>query len=669
MRLVRLGLGNINSTIGATADNAAQVIAACHELAGDGVSIAALPEQALGGYSPEDLLLWPSFVSAQQQALHRIAQETAALPMAFAVGLLVPALDSIYNCAALVHRGQVLGIVPKEKLPLYNVFYEARTLARGVPGLLLQLELGPLGRVPFGDLLFRFDFGTVALEVCEDMWSPDGPMRRRCYLGAELVLNLSASPFRIGVAATRREMMCTRTSDNLVAAVYVNAVGANDGLVFDGGGYVAHAGRVVHEAPRFRAGTSAVTIDLDRVRRLRSENTTWRNDRIEFSERGDYRLHELAGGCEVPTLGPKCSYLLKVSQPTASGRALTFPVPAHSNFFLPGDDQPLPERTRFCEELLDAMALGVGDYFEKTGAFQQIGVALSGGRDSLLCLLIAHRYLRRLGPASSPEQRAQRIAQVLRAFYMPTRYSSAETRHAAEVTARELGVPLTILSIDEAFEREAAAARQMLQPGEELTPLTLQNIQSRLRAQRMWNWSNAVGGLFLQTGNMSEKAVGYTTVGGDLMGCLAPIANLPKTVVNYLLDYLLSTEHLEGIRETIKVPASAELAPSQQDERDLMPYAVLDACLALYASEKLSATEIATVLPQLFPEHDAATLTAWTNKFVSLFTRSIYKWVQAPLSLHLGNLDLERERALQLPVVTRSQWTSPAGGKAETPAG
>ncbi len=660
MRLVRLGLGNINSTVGATRDNAARVIAACKAMAADAVTIAALPEQVIGGYPPEDLLLWPSFVQAQEQALGDIARATRELPMAIALGVLIPANDSIYNCAALLHRGQVLGLVPKEKLPLYNVFYEARTLARGYPGMFHELELSTLGRVPFGDLLFQFDFGTVGLEVCEDMWSPDGPMRRRCYLGAELILNLSASPFRLGVTATRREMVCTRSSDNLVAAVYVNAVGANDGLVFDGGGYVVHSGRLVHEAPRFVAATSAITIDLDRVRRLRSENTTWRNDRIEFAEFGKSQLRTLGPHSNPPASSAKHAYLVHASEPTTSASPLTYPVPAHRNFFLPGSEQTVPERTRFCEDLLDAMALGVGDYFEKTGAFKQIGIALSGGRDSLLCLLIAHRYLKRAHAALPADQQAQRMAEVLRAFFMPTRYSSAQTRLAAEVTARELGVPLITLSIDDAFEREAEAARQMLQPGETLTPLTLQNIQSRLRAQRMWNWSNAVGGLFLQTGNMSEKAVGYTTIGGDLMGCLAPIANLPKTVVNYLLDYLLETADLEGIRATIKIPASAELAPDQEDERDLMPYPVLDACIALYCSEKLTPQELAGVLVQLFPEHPAATLTAWTNKFASLFMRAIYKWVQSPLSLHLGNLDLERERALQLPVVTRPQWGAPA---------
>jgi NAD+ synthase (glutamine-hydrolysing) len=656
MRLVRVGLGNVNSTVGAVDDNAALIVAACRELAADGATIGALPEQVIGGYPPEDLMLWPDFIGAQQRALARIAAETRELAMPFALGVLVPANDSIYNCAALVHRGRVLGLCPKEKLPLYNVFYEARTMARGQPGQLELIELGPLGRVPFGDLLFRFDFGTVALEVCEDVWTPDGPMRRRCYLGAELVLNISASPFRIGVHETRREMLCTRSSDNLAVVAYVNAVGANDGLVFDGGGFVVHAGRLMHAAPRFRRGVSAATVDLSRVGRLRSENTTWRNDRIEFAETG-YKLCPLA---ERGVGGDGKTATLIIAVEPCPGRAqLVYPLPPQRNFFLPGSARLASEREQFCEELLDAMALGVGDYFEKTGAFAQIGVALSGGRDSLLCLLIAHRYLARLQPAASPAERAERIHKRLRAFYMPTRYSSAQSHKAAEVAARELGVPLIVLSIDDAFEREAEAARQMLQPGEELTPLTLQNIQSRLRAQRMWNWSNAASGLFLQTGNMSEKAVGYTTVGGDLMGCLAPIANLPKTVVNYLLDYLLETENLDGIRETLKLPASAELAPNQEDERDLMPYAVLDACIALYCAEKLSPTALADVLPPLFPEHAPATLEAWAHKFATLFTRAIYKWVQSPLSLHLGTLDLERERALQVPVVTRQQWSRP----------
>ncbi len=196
----------------------------------------------------------------------------------------------------------------------------------------------------------------------------------------------------------------------------------------------------------------------------------------------------------------------------------------------------------------------------------------------------------------------------------------------------------------------------MLSPGEALTPLARQNVQARLRSERMWTWANASGGLFLQTSNMSEKAVGYVTIGGDGEGALSVIANVPKTVVNYLLEYLSEKTHSDAIRLTVQRPASAELAEDQEDERDLMPFQVLDACFYLYAGEKMSPDEVVQALRALLPREDPQRIEAWTEKFARLFTASIYKWVQAPISLHVGNLDLERERALQLPVVETSEW-------------
>src|SRR3954471_22758418 len=143
----------------------------------------------------------------------------------------------------------------------------------------------------------------------------------------------------------------------------------------------------------------------------------------------------------------------------------------------------------------------------------------------------------------------------------------------------------------------------MLQPGEKMAGMVTQNAQARIRSVRMWNWTNAAGGLFLQTSNMSEKAVGYTTIGGDMEGALSIIANVPKTVVNYLLDWILETTKMKGIELTLKKPASAELADDQEDEKDLMPFPVLDACFALYAGEKMSPTEVKMVLKTMFPEH------------------------------------------------------------------
>jgi NAD+ synthase (glutamine-hydrolysing) len=306
-----------------------------------------------------------------------------------------------------------------------------------------------------------------------------------------------------------------------------------------------------------------------------------------------------------------------------------------------------------CELCLAAGGRGVGDYLAKRGTISCCGSALSGGRDSLLTLLIAHRYARRARPAEP--------GSLIRAFYMPSRYSSAETRKAAETICAELGVPLKVVPIDDAFDRELEKVKAMLGEGQAVTPLTEQNIQARVRAQRMWNWSNSSGGLFLQTGNMSEKAVGYTTVGGDLMGALAVIANVPKTVVMYLLDYLQETTKLEGIRLALARPPGPELKPDQLGEEELMPFAILDACFHLFAGEKLAPPELFSALRTMFPDVPADRLQGYVDKFVKLFLRSIYKWVQAPLSLHIGHLDLDRERALQLPVVTRPDWTGGGG--------
>jgi NAD+ synthase (glutamine-hydrolysing) len=626
MRLVRIALASVNAKVGAVHANTTRAVSLARALAEEGVTVAVFPEQVLGGYAPEDLVQWQRFVESQWTALERFTAETADTRTVYALGVTVAHEGLRFNCAAVVAGGRIRGLVPKEKLPTYNVFYEGRTFAPGAPGMAVQHR-----GVPLGDLIFEFDFGVLGAEVCEDLWSPEGPLRRRTFAGAELVVNLSASPFRVGVQGSRRELVSQRAADCQATLAYANLVGANDGLIFDGGGFVNQGGKMVLEAPRFREGYATAVVDLDRTLRLRGEATTWRNDRVEALSRGTPVTRVTVGDFRTERSG------------------LCYPVPAHRSFFLPPPEARAPGGARgaFCEEILDALALGVGDYFEKTGGFRCIGVALSGGRDSLLTLLVAHRYAQRARPEAP--------GSLLRAFYMPSRYSSEQTRAASETLCLELGVPLEVVDIDDAFQRELAVTKQML-AGAEVTALTEQNIQARLRGQRMWNWSNSAGGLFLQTGNMSERAVGYTTVGGDLEGALSVIANLPKTVVNHLLGYLQEQTGLDGIRRVLERPAGPELAPNQSGEAELMPFPVLDACFFLFAAEKLSPDEVKEVIAQMFPELGAETAAAHVEKFTRLFTRSIFKWVQAPLTLHVGNLDLDRERALQLPVVMGNEW-------------
>jgi NAD+ synthase (glutamine-hydrolysing) len=175
MRLVRIALANVDTTVGAIRSNLAKALALVPAAVEDGATILVLPEQVLSSWPPEDLVQWRGFVAAQWRALHELARQTADRALAIVVGLTVQRGDGVYNCAALVHRGRIAGITPKEKLPTYNVFYEARTMNPGVPGLVDELD-----GVPFGDLVYELDFGKIALEICEDLWSPDG----RCAVAA-----------------------------------------------------------------------------------------------------------------------------------------------------------------------------------------------------------------------------------------------------------------------------------------------------------------------------------------------------------------------------------------------------------------------------------------------------------------------------------------------------
>lgn len=633
MRLAKLAVASVSPTVGAVRSNVDRLIAIAKEMSDANVTLGAFPEQVVGGYPPEDLVQWPGFLIGQRRELERFAHETRQAPTVYVLGLAVSALDQIYNTAAVVHRGRIVGLVPKEKLPTYNVFYEGRTFSRGGAGLALDAN-----GVPFGDYRFQFDFGDVAVEVCEDAWSPDGPMRRRCYSGAEIVVNVSSSPYRMGVDSTRREMLATRAADNQALLLYANAVGGQDGLIFDGGGFIIQNGRLVFEAPRFTEGWWSTVVDLDRTRRLRLENTTWRID------------------CEAFRLLRQIVPAIRVDGATADPATLAYPAPEGGSFFLPASAKtsdalppPADPRDRALDDLFEALALGVKSYYEKTGAFKLLGVALSGGRDSMLTLLVAWRAAQLIGTRHAAP--GTRIA----AFYMPSRHSGDDTRKAAEQLAQELGVELMTLPIHDAIERELAATVEML-GGAQPTELTRQNIQARIRSQRMWNWANSSGALFLQTGDMSEKAVGYTTIGGDLEGALSVIANVPKTVVIALLERLQQRFGFTGIAATLGTEPGPELADTQVAENELMPFPVLDACLHMYAGEKMSPDEIGAALTSLFPAYPAATLAAWAARFTTLFSQSIYKWVQSPLSLHVGSLDLDRERALQMPVVQKNEW-------------
>lgn len=632
MRTIKIALANLNPTVGAFRTNTDRIIEHAKQMADERVTVGCFAEQAIAGYPSEDLVLWEGFVAQQWEQLERFVAATKSFPFptVFALGLTVRHGDLLYNSVACVCAGEIVGIVPKEKLPTYGVFYEGRVFAEGLSG-----QFGEIHGVPFGDVIFTFPFGMLSLEVCEDIWIPEGPMRRRAYSGAELVVNVSASPWRAGVLEQRRDMLAARSRDNCATVAYVNQLGANDSLVYDGGGFVYQGGELIIEAPRWKQGFSSVVADLDRVALNRHSNATWRGNCEEY-----LRIFEPVRAI-VSAVGPEAN---EVSH--------HLPEP------LTPQESDLREQ-RF-EDLITAMKLGLGDYFEKTGVFERIGIALSGGKDSVVTLLVAWLYAKdRFGndPAA--------IRDFIHCLSMPTRFNTDVTKNISRQICEELGVTFREVSIEDAFEREVSAARQLLGPNDALNELTIQNIQARLRGMRMWNWANSSRALWLQTGNMSEKAVGYTTVGGDLMGAYSLIGNLPKTTIIALLYHLHKKFGFNSLQTLLATKASAELAENQEDERDLMPFVVLDLCFELFAGEKLMPVDVyRTVrarftdeeLKALAPNYEPGMLKAWVKRFVLLFVKSIFKWVQAPQAVHLLPLDLDRERALQLPVVQSIEW-------------
>lgn len=631
MKLIKIGLANPDPTVGAFRSNVDKLITLAHEISKEQCTIACFSEQSIPGYPVEDLVLWGKFIEGQWTGLVRFAEATRMLTTVFVLGLAVEHHANAYNVAAVVCNGRILGLVPKEKLPTYGIFYEKRTYAAGIPGF-----VDAINGVPFGDIIFQFPFGKLGVEVCEDIWSPDGPMRRRAYSGAETIINISASPYRAGILSTRRELISTRAADNVATVVYVNQVGGNDGLAFDGGGFVNQCGRMVLEARRWNEGFSTVIVDLDRTSRQRRENTTWRSDREIFLRNEQ--------SCKLVLAED-----VRVNWNLSSYR---YPVPANQSFFIPAATPALDPQEEYFHDLVEAMLTGLDGYFRKTGAFDRIGIAMSGGKDSALTLLIAHCYAtKKLGKGG------KELSDFIRCFSMPTRFNSSETKSIGHDLCEALGVGFAERSIADEFAQATKDVESMLVPGEKLAPLCLQNIQARIRGKRMWDWSNATRGMWLQTGNMSEKAVGYTTIGGDMMGAYSLLGNLPKTVVIELIKYLnRTTFNLEPLQRLIASTASAELAEDQADERDLMPFPVLDACYALFAGEKMSEEEVLYVLTDMFHEYEEIQLVQWVKRFVQLFRISIFKWVQAPESVHLGSLDLDRERALQLPVVQSGEW-------------
>lgn len=490
-----------------------------------GADLVLFPELAICGYPPEDLLLKPGFVERSQAAVHDLAARIDG-PAPAVVGWVdgerlrgaeqYDHPDGPFNAAAVLHGGRVVSSYHKQVLPNYGVFDEKRYFTPGLPDQ-------PL--IDVGGVL-------VGITICEEMWVDDGPVLDAARAGAELIVNINASPFHVGKQAERRDLLRRRTAEVSVPIVYTNLVGGQDELVFDGGSLVLNSlGDVVAEAPRFESTVMLVDV-------------------------------EVASG---PATGrPALDAAAVVIDVTANDERATLGTPA-------GQAEELSEEA----EVWAALVLGVRDYIDKNG-FGEVVIGLSGGVDSSIVAAIA---VDALGP--------DRVHGVL----MPSRYSSDHSISDAVALADALGIEHRTVPIEGPY----AAFLDALEPSFEGhdADLTEENLQSRIRGVLLMALSNKFGWLVLTTGNKSESAVGYSTLYGDTAGALAVIKDVPKLLVYRLCRWRNELAGTPLVPESVLTKApSAELRPDQTDQQSLPPYEDLDPIIEGYVDGEMTIDEL-----------------------------------------------------------------------------
>jgi NAD+ synthase (glutamine-hydrolysing) len=627
MRLVRIGIASVSVKVGDYSGNVDRLAATISVARDQGVHLLVTPELAVSGYSLEDRIWWSDVADRSWDALAELA--THCKGISTFIGLPVRTNAHVYNAAAFIHDGAVHGLILKKHLPTHSIFYEGRNWT---PGPDENLTINGL---PAGNLVFETPYGNVTAEVCEDLWSAASPADARVRAGAEIVCNLSASPFLPHKHEDRRELVLGTTNRLACVYAYTNLLGLdNSRLVFDGGGLIATPEGVITEAPilsRKYWTLETGVVDLDQLARIRAENTTWRTDASNGANGCSHvAAIEVDGGDWVPA--PIADYVKSMP----------------NSFFFPDAEAATDSGNAelHLDELYDALVLGLRDYFEKVGVFEKILVALSGGRDSALCLLAAVDAIKALDGGKG-ENPADRVATV----YLPNEaYSSSATQEAAQALAEALEVPFQIVSIADECKIALTKAAELAGGEDNVTPLARQNLQARVRGNMMLNWANSANALLLVTSNLSEGAVGYTTTGGDNQGGYSPIANIPKTLVTRLLERAVEREGLDALTKVLVIPPSAELADDQRDEDDLMPYDVLDDLLYLFARRRMTLANCWRIVVCRHENHDAEQLRKWTADFGRLFAYNQWKREQLPVALKVMDLDLDPKTGFRFPV-------------------
>jgi NAD+ synthase (glutamine-hydrolysing) len=574
--LLKVALAQINPTVGDIPGNARKIAERMSDARDQGAALVVFPELALSGYPPEDLLLKTSFLEQAASALQELAAQTRGIVAL--VGFPESAED-VYNSAALLADGEVAAIYRKMYLPNYGVFDEQRYFQSGAEAGIFELNGVPIG-----------------VTICEDIWEPGPPAMTEALGGAQLIVNLSASPYRVGYGHGRERMLVQRAVDNLASVVFVNTVGGQDELVFDGHSLaIDQDGRVLARCPQFEESLVLCTIDPREVASARLRDTR---------HRANVRRQRRANRIAEPPVVHLADLHVESGGETVGGSVAELLEPE--------------------AEVYAALRLGLHDYVRKND-FEHVVLGISGGIDSALAALIAADAL---GPES------------VTCVSMPSPYSSEATRADARAIAENLGTDfreVPIASAMEAYEALLAESFAGTEPG-----IAEENIQARIRGNIVMALSNKFGWLVLATGNKSELSVGYATLYGDMAGGLALLKDVFKGWVYRLVRWRNEQEERELIPASVlERPPSAELRYEQRDQDSLPPYDVLDAILAGYVEEDLDAVEL---VRRGLPADDV-------ERVIRMVDRAEYKRRQAPPGVKISTKAFGRDR--RLPITNR----------------